>query len=221
MGSDGSLVWPPATPMPADATHVLDEGLHDLVAVGHVCHHVSHVVLGRPHQCGAEHQGQVSGLHLQPELGLEPAQGHPSAFAAPSGTISLPTPPRAAAQPTLGELKVGQGSGRDGAGVRESPRCLGPMPRVGGWYLVLLRVVSDGLQVTHQELERLVVMTWQVPDLRGCTRSPLRSPPPPFPPTPAPQGGLQGCAPQPLPISLPASAASSSSRWRPLSGWPR
>ena len=78
------------------------------------------------------------------------------------------------------------------------------MPRVGGWYLVLLRVVSDGLQVTHQELECLVVMTWQVPDLRRGTGSPLRSPPPPFPPRPAPQGGLQGCAPQPLP-HLPTS----------------
>lgn len=55
---------------------MLDEGLHDLVAVGHVRHHVGHVVLGRPHQRGAEHQRQVPGLHLPPEPGQSssPAQ---------------------------------------------------------------------------------------------------------------------------------------------------
>ena len=97
---------------PTNATYMLDEGLHDFVAVWHVRHHVGHVVLGCPHQRGAKHQSQVSGLHLQPEPGSVPARGHPPAFAIPSGTVSLPTPPRAVAQPKLGGLKMGQGFGR-------------------------------------------------------------------------------------------------------------
>lgn len=45
-------------------SHMLDQRLHDLVAVGHMRHHVFHVVLRRSHQRGAEHQRQVARLHL-------------------------------------------------------------------------------------------------------------------------------------------------------------
>lgn len=44
--------------------HVQDKCLHYFVSVGHVGDHVGHVVLGRPHKSGTEHQGQVSRLHL-------------------------------------------------------------------------------------------------------------------------------------------------------------
>ena len=46
------------------ATYVLDQRLHNLVAVRHVGHHVCHIVLGCPHQRWPEDQGQVPGLHL-------------------------------------------------------------------------------------------------------------------------------------------------------------
>lgn len=52
------------TPQTPSAPHVLDQRLHYLVLVGHVGHHVGHVVLGGSHQSGSEHDGQVSGLHL-------------------------------------------------------------------------------------------------------------------------------------------------------------
>lgn len=61
---------------------------------------------------------------------------------------------------------------------------------MGGWvYLVLLRVVSDGFQVTHQELEGLVVVAWQVTDLWGGIGSL------------SPSGGSPGRCPQPCPMS--------------------
>lgn len=44
--------------------HVLNQRLHYLVLVGHVRHHVGHVVVGGAHQSGAEHDGQVPRLHL-------------------------------------------------------------------------------------------------------------------------------------------------------------
>ena len=43
---------------------LLDEVLHDLTLVGHVVHHVGHVVLRGAHQRGPEHNGQVARLHL-------------------------------------------------------------------------------------------------------------------------------------------------------------
>lgn len=46
------------------AAYVLDQRLHNLVAVRHVGHHIRHVVLGRPHQRWPEDEGQVPGLHL-------------------------------------------------------------------------------------------------------------------------------------------------------------
>lgn len=42
-----------------------NERLHDLVAVRHVSDHIGHVVLGRAHKRGAEHEGQVPGFHLR------------------------------------------------------------------------------------------------------------------------------------------------------------
>lgn len=49
--------------------HILDERLHDPVLVRHVRHHVGHIVLGGAHQSGAEHDGQVPGLHLTSKNG--------------------------------------------------------------------------------------------------------------------------------------------------------
>lgn len=90
---------------------------------------------------------------------------------------------------------------RGGAGVWESL----PGPGAGGRYLVLLRVVSNGLQVTHQELECLVIVTWQVPDLQGGTRSPLSSTPRLSHPCQPQKRGSRLCPPpQPLP-HLPTS----------------
>lgn len=46
-------------------------------------------------------------------------------------------------------------------------------------------MVRDGLQVTHQELESLIVVSWQVPDLWEALGHPSAHPPPrsPCPPT--------------------------------------
>lgn len=46
-------------------SYVLDECLHYLVAIGHVSHHVFHVVLRCPDQSRPKHQSQVTGLHLR------------------------------------------------------------------------------------------------------------------------------------------------------------
>lgn len=46
-------------------SHVLNECLHNLVLVWHVCDHMGHVVLSGAHQSGAEHDGQVPRLHLK------------------------------------------------------------------------------------------------------------------------------------------------------------
>ncbi len=45
-------------------SHMLDERLYYLVAVGHVCDHIFHVVLGRSDQSRPKHQCQITGLHL-------------------------------------------------------------------------------------------------------------------------------------------------------------
>lgn len=45
-------------------THMLDQRLHDLVAVRHVRYHVRHVVFRCPNQRWPKDQSQVPGLHL-------------------------------------------------------------------------------------------------------------------------------------------------------------
>lgn len=37
-------------------------------------------------------------------------------------------------------------------------------------YLVFLRVVSNGLQMTHKEFERFIVVSWEIPDLGGSKK---------------------------------------------------
>lgn len=128
-----------------------------------------------------------------------PTRGHPSvAFATPSP----PFPPHHQLR-----LSPSWGGARGGAGLqgsRDGGR--GRVPRASAPYLVLLRVVGDGLQVAHQELERLVVVTWQVPDLQGGTASPLCSPPLPFPPhTSTRGGGSRAVPPTPPLLPLPTS----------------
>lgn len=44
--------------------HVLNERLHNFVAVRHVGDHVCHVVLWGPDKSGAKHQRQITRLHL-------------------------------------------------------------------------------------------------------------------------------------------------------------
>lgn len=44
--------------------HILNERLHYLVLVRHVCHHMGHIVVGGAHQRGTEHDGQVPRFHL-------------------------------------------------------------------------------------------------------------------------------------------------------------
>lgn len=48
-----------------------DECFDDLVTVGHVRDHVSHVVLRRADESGPKHQSQVPRLHLHQEEGME------------------------------------------------------------------------------------------------------------------------------------------------------
>lgn len=45
-------------------SHILNESLHDLVLVWHMCHHMGHVVLGGANQSGTKHDGQVPRFHL-------------------------------------------------------------------------------------------------------------------------------------------------------------
>lgn len=40
-----------------------------------------------------------------------------------------------------------------------------PPPHWSPSHLVFLRVVSDGLQMAHEEFQCLIVVSWEVPDL--------------------------------------------------------
>lgn len=54
-------------------------------------------------------------------------------------------------------------------------------------HLVFLRVVSNGLQMAHEEFECFIVVSWEIPDLGGSKRghgAVMASPPPHH----APQG---------------------------------
>lgn len=145
-----------------------------------------------------------------PMWGRTPGPGFGAPSATGAGVTACPWPPlsvrrsikhRLPSHPTGSCSSAQAGGARGGAGVWESL----PGPGAGGRYLVLLRVVSDGLQVTHQELECLVIVTWQVPDLQGGTRSPLSSTPHLSHPCQPQKRGSGLCPPpQPLP-HLPTS----------------
>ena len=119
-------------------SYVEDECLHDLVAVGHVGDHVRHVVLGRPHQRGAEHQGQVPGFHLDSRHSSQPPPA-----------ISTPLKGHVFSLMKHGGLRVELNTQTEGM-----------------THLVLIGVISHLLEMAHQVSESVVVVIWQVLDLR-------------------------------------------------------